>query len=57
MMSVWFFSVNGDQQGPFSVEEAKLKARQIPQGYAWRDGFAEWLPIAQIDELNSSSSS
>jgi len=50
-MSQWFFSYNGQQTGPFDDAAAIAQARRDPNGYAWREGFANWLPIAQVAEL------
>jgi hypothetical protein len=30
-------------------------AQKNTNGYVWREGFAEWMPISQIDELSSSA--
>jgi len=35
------------------LAEASAHAKKNPHGHAWRQGFAEWLPIASIDELTS----
>jgi uncharacterized protein (TIGR00266 family) len=51
-MTQWYFSYDGDQLGPMDPVAAAAQARKNPNGYAWRDGFAEWLPIEQIGELN-----
>jgi uncharacterized protein (TIGR00266 family) len=45
-------SYDGHQTGPFDQAQAAAQAQQNPNGYAWRDGYAEWLPISQIDELS-----
>jgi uncharacterized protein (TIGR00266 family) len=50
-MTQWYLSYDGNQTGPFDQVQAAAQAQQNPNGYAWRDGYAEWLPIAQIDEL------
>jgi len=50
-MSQWYLSYQGDQQGPLDLAEAQARAAQNPDGFAWRPGFAEWLPISQLDEL------
>jgi uncharacterized protein (TIGR00266 family) len=50
-MTQWYLSYDGNQTGPFDQAQATAQAMKNPNGYAWRDGFAEWLPIAQIDEL------
>jgi uncharacterized protein (TIGR00266 family) len=54
-MPQWYLSYDGNQIGPFDQAQAAAQAQQNPHGYAWRDGFAEWLPIAQIDELSPAS--
>jgi len=51
-MSQWYLSYDGNQTGPFDSAQAVAKARKNPNGYAWREGFAEWLPISQVDELS-----
>ena len=56
-MSQWFFSYNGQQSGPFDDAAAAAQARRDPNGHAWREGFANWLPIAQIAELSASAGS
>jgi uncharacterized protein (TIGR00266 family) len=50
-MSQWFLSYGGNQVGPLSMAQAAAKAQQDRDGYAWREGFADWLPIAQVAEL------
>jgi uncharacterized protein (TIGR00266 family) len=54
-MSQWFLSYDGKQLGPFSVAEARAHTVQNKQGYAWREGFPEWIPISQVGELTASS--
>ncbi len=51
-MTQWYLSVDGNQMGPMDIGQAIAQARQNPKGFAWRDGFADWQPIASIDELN-----
>ena len=53
-MSQWYLSYDGNQIGPFDKEQAIVQAKRNPNGHVWREGFAEWLPISQIDELSSS---
>jgi len=50
-MSQWYLSHNGQQFGPLDASAARAKAREIPGGHCWREGFAGWRPIAEIDEL------
>ncbi len=51
-MTQWYLSFDGNQVGPMELSQAIDQARQNPNGFAWRDGFAEWQPITGIDELN-----
>ena len=52
LMSQWYLSYDGNQTGPFSQAEAAEQGRKKPGGFAWRDGFTDWMPIGQIAELN-----
>ncbi|MBW2320324.1 MAG: TIGR00266 family protein [Deltaproteobacteria bacterium] len=52
--SQWYLSYDGKQIGPFDKEQAIAHAQKNPNGHVWREGFADWLPISQIDELSSS---
>jgi len=52
-MSQWYLSYDGNQIGPFDTAQAIAKAKENPNGFAWREGYAEWLPIIQISELGS----
>ena len=54
-MSQWYLSYDGNQIGPFDKEQAIAHAQKNPNGYVWSEGFAEWLPISQLDELSSSA--
>ncbi|RZB35447.1 MAG: hypothetical protein SRB2_03245 [Desulfobacteraceae bacterium Eth-SRB2] len=54
-MAQWYLSYDGNQIGPFDKEQAIAHAQKNPKGHVWREGFAEWLPISQIDELISSA--
>lgn len=50
-MSIWYLSYNGQQEGPLSHADAVAKANSDSNGFAWRDGMAEWMPISQIAEF------
>ncbi len=54
-MTQWYLSFDGNQIGPMDTAEAIAKAQENPNGFAWRQGFAQWLPISQIDELQPGS--
>jgi uncharacterized protein (TIGR00266 family) len=50
-MTQWYLSYDGNQIGPLDPSQAVNQASQNPNGYAWCDGFAQWVPIAQVAEL------
>jgi len=50
-MSTWYLSYNGEQTGPMSLNQAIEQSKKNPNGHAWRDGLAEWLPINQVGEF------
>lgn len=54
-MSQWYLSYEGNMEGPFSHADAVTKARQNPTGYAWREGYPEWVPIRQVSDLHQQS--
>ncbi|HET6221887.1 MAG TPA: TIGR00266 family protein, partial [Dongiaceae bacterium] len=51
-MSQWYLSYNGQSAGPFDLAAARAKARENPNGHCWREGYAQWLPIADVAELS-----
>jgi uncharacterized protein (TIGR00266 family) len=53
-MSQWYLSYDGNQIGPLDKAQAIAQTQKNPNGHAWREGFAEWLPISQIAELSGS---
>ena len=55
-MSQWYVSYGGTQEGPLDLAQAQARAQADSSGYAWRQGFAEWLPMAQIAELRGGPS-
>ncbi len=54
-MTQWYLSYDGNHTGPFDTSQAIAQVRKNPNGYAWRDGFVEWLPIRKIAELSAPS--
>lgn len=54
-MAQWYLSYDGNQLGPFDHAQAMAHAQKDPNGHAWREGLAEWLPIKQIGELSGRS--
>ncbi|HEY1551900.1 MAG TPA: GYF domain-containing protein [Kofleriaceae bacterium] len=50
--AVWHLVINQDQVGPMSVSEVQQRfaSGEIDgETFAWREGFADWLPLAQVD--------
>lgn len=54
-MTQWYLSYNGQQEGPFDLMQAQARVRMDGNGYAWREGFAQWVPIQQVAELTPPS--
>lgn len=52
-MTQWYLSYDGNQIGPMDSAQAAAHASKNPNGYAWREGYAEWLPIERISELTA----
>ncbi|MEW6080093.1 MAG: TIGR00266 family protein [Thermodesulfobacteriota bacterium] len=52
-MTQWFLSYDGNQIGPMDQAQAAAQARKNSNGFAWREGFAQWQPIASVGELTS----
>ena len=51
----WFLSYNGQQEGPYDQAAASAKARANANGHCWREGYAEWVPIANCAELTAAA--
>jgi uncharacterized protein (TIGR00266 family) len=54
-MSQWYLSFDGQQEGPFDLAQAQARSRMNPSGFAWREGFAQWVPISQLAELSQAA--
>lgn len=52
----WYLDYDGKRFGPLTMTQAKSYVRSNSNGLAWREGFPEWLPIAEITELVATSS-
>lgn len=53
----WYVSVDGVQDGPFSLERARewVASRGTEDEiYCWRDTFEDWLPVEDVPELQGS---
>lgn len=55
-MSNWFVAVDGKSLGPFTTQQilTGLAAGQYNEAtMVWRDGFADWLPVGRVPELQA----
>ncbi|MDP4625929.1 MAG: DUF4339 domain-containing protein [Akkermansiaceae bacterium] len=53
-MIQWHYTKMGLKQGPVPEDELRAKIRRGEISDAtlvWRDGMADWLPLAQVAEL------
>jgi uncharacterized protein (TIGR00266 family) len=49
----WYLYYNEQQMGPMDEEEARLYVKSNKDGYAWREGFSDWVPVDKVAELSS----
>src|SRR5215831_8503700 len=50
--AVWHVVINQDQVGPMTAIDVQKRLRigEIDaETYVWREGFADWMPLAQVD--------
>ena len=50
--AVWHLVINQDQVGPMTAGEVQQKfasGEVDAETFAWREGFADWLPLSQVD--------
>ena len=50
--AVWHLVINQDQVGPMTVAEVQQRfaAGEVDgESFTWREGFADWLPLSQVD--------
>ncbi len=50
-MAKWYLSYDGKRVGPLDEGQAMSEAANHPEGLAWREGFAKWVPISAVPEL------
>ena len=49
-MKTYFIEINGEQQGPFTLDE--LKAKQVKAATkVWTEGLEDWVEAQEIEEL------
>jgi predicted Zn finger-like uncharacterized protein len=50
--AVWHVVINQDQVGPMTAAEVQQRfagGEIDAETYAWREGFADWIPLSQVD--------
>jgi predicted Zn finger-like uncharacterized protein len=52
----WYLSVDGEQRGPFTKEvlEEEIPRFADQEHYVWHEGFEDWLPPSEVEELDPS---
>ena len=59
-MKQWYVAVNGQQQGPFDhnfVLQNIASGQYNPTTMVWTQGFSDWTPISQVNELKLTTGS
>ena len=51
----WYLELNGKQLGPMNLDQAKEHVKTNPNGFVWREGYLEWVPIEDVAELQVKS--
>ena len=51
MLKEWFISINGVQEGPYTVLELHHHMDVTPDTLVWKEGFSAWIPIRDVPEL------
>ncbi|MEZ6139674.1 MAG: DUF4339 domain-containing protein [Zavarzinella sp.] len=60
MSQEWYYSVDGDRQGPVGPADLKKLADQgklRPDDLVWKDGMQDWMPAKSVKGLFSATSS
>ncbi|WP_457574341.1 TIGR00266 family protein [Desulfolithobacter sp.] len=55
-MARWYVAVNGTSTGPFSLDQIRkslASGEYTDTTLVWRDGFSDWRPIAEVEELSA----
>jgi predicted Zn finger-like uncharacterized protein len=50
----WYVSIDGEQEGPFSLAEAQHWVTQKPfdaELHCWSEGFDDWLPVDKVSHF------
>ncbi|HET7501099.1 MAG TPA: GYF domain-containing protein [Kofleriaceae bacterium] len=50
----WYVSIDGEQEGPFSLADAQTWVASKPEGadlHCWSEGFDDWLPVDKVSHF------
>lgn len=50
-MTQYYIAVNGQSQGPFSLEEIKSRPGLTQETLIWKPGMENWKPLREFEEL------
>lgn len=54
--SLYFVNINNQQAGPFNLQQLTqmaMNGQVTAQSYVWKQGMPQWLPAAQVQELQN----
>ncbi len=50
----WYVSIDGEQEGPFSLEQARTWVQDKPADaelHCWSEGYDDWLPVDKVSHF------
>ncbi|MCH5232643.1 MAG: DUF4339 domain-containing protein [Muribaculaceae bacterium] len=50
-MEQYYIAVNGQPEGPFSLEQLKHRGDLSPETLVWKPGMENWRPLSEFQEL------
>ncbi|MBT3393869.1 MAG: DUF4339 domain-containing protein [Waddliaceae bacterium] len=51
MEKEWFIKIDGEKQGPYSIEELKVHPLVTPDTLVRRKSEKQWVPAGKVEEL------
>jgi hypothetical protein len=51
-MKEWYLLIQGKEEGPYSILDLRHDNRITPDTLVWKQGFAHWMAIRDVPELN-----
>ena len=50
----WYFSCEGEVEGPFELKQVRVKIKQHPEGLVWSPALTHWQPALKVFSRNDS---